>query len=300
MQTHITGRKYDSSLTIQGHTAQLTLEMNIQFVAIDGNSSVPGRLRINQTGEIGHGNVVLNGNLVDQYGVYPLAQWNHSSEFLPLQQELQNAIETAWDKQYWLNPARGWYRNDALNYEEALPVLCRVKVKNVFSNPHFTAYCIKPDSSIGRGTGKRREQSDIFRSYVSERGPWGVFTIHDAQTLEFPFPSEGSTPVDDNNDGIVDREVPFAYRQVTVAHEFSHIIGLHHVNGRGNESWRYGVNDSQRRQISGMGMEILPHHMRPWSNRLNQHIAPKRTRWEFSHHPQRYFWQRGHLRIWGA
>ncbi|WP_028667219.1 hypothetical protein [Runella zeae] len=292
MQTHIAGRKYDSSLTIQGHTAQLTLEMNIQFVAIDGNSSVPGRLRIIQTPEWTFEGITQNGELRDRHGVFPLCQWNHSSEFVPLQQKLLNAIETAWDNQYWLNPARGWYRNEALNYDEALPVLCRVKVKDVSANPHFTAYCIKPDPS--------REHSANFRSYVSNRGHWGVFTIHDAQTLEFPFPSEGSTPTDDNKDGIYDRDVPFAYRQVTVAHEFSHMIGLHHVNGQGNESWRYGVNDSQRRQISGMGMEILPHHMRPWSNRLNQHIAPKRTRWEFSHHPQRYFWQRGHLRIWGA
>lgn len=302
MVRHITGQRFDSTLEIEGITAKLTLEMNIHFVEIDGNSSVPGRLTIIRSPQTDFaGGITQNGVLISKWGIYPLLEWRYM-EFSQLRQRLANAIQDSWNKQHWLVPDRGWYRNDAMNYDEALSVGCYVKINDVSSRPHFTAYCIKPDRSLGRGTGTPRQQSEIFRSYViSEGGSWGVFTNTDADVIPRTDPDTPliQLPIDDNKDGVIDsiEETPLMYRQVTVAHEFSHIIGLRHVNGRGNEDWRYGRNYSQRRQISGLGMDILPAHMRAWKSRLITHVQPRHIHWEFRPHPERYYWQRENLRV---
>jgi hypothetical protein len=227
-------------------------------------------------------------------------RWNYPTEFFPLRQKLINGIERAWNDKYWLNPARGWYRNEAINLDEALPVECCVKINSVLVNAHFTAYCIKPLNSVGTGSGGTADQSATFRSYVAHGGVWGVFTIDDAQSQSHGTEPgmEITIPVDADKDGTVDYDInePLSYRQVPIAHEFSHIIRLNHVNGRGNDDWRYGRNYSERRQITGRGMDILPIHMVPWRNRLIRHIEPRRINWEFSERPKRFFYTSRHNR----
>lgn len=296
MRTHITGSRYDSTLEIRGTTAKLTMEMNVQFIAVDGNSSFPSRLTISPLPlHVASG---INGELTDDYGVYPLVRWNNATEFVPLQQKLKNGIENAWNNKYWLIPNRGWYRNDATHVDEGLSVECAVQINIVSLRPHFTAYCIKPLSSVGNGR-EPNEQSPTFRSYVHEDS-WGIFTINDAQSKNKGLEKgiEIMIAVDIDKDGTPEfwDNQPFAYQQVTIAHEFSHIIGLSHVNGEGNADWRYGKNYDQRRQISGRGMDILPTHMMPWKNRLIRHLHPKHVGWRFASTPERHFYTGRHGR----
>jgi hypothetical protein len=276
MRYFIEGNRYDSLLEIRGINAKLTLLMRMDFVAVDGNSSTRGRLNIRSM-PLSEG---INGTLIDSGGRYPLIAWTDPTELFTLRENIKRAIEDAWNNKYWLIPRQGWYRGDHGLNREFLPVECSVQINYPVSRPHFTAYCIKPTNTAMRGSGGTPEYSEYFRSYVTHTGgAWGVFTKEDAERQLTEVVTKTTTGSNSANSERTE------YYQVTAAHEFSHIIGLDHVNGEGNQRWRYGRNDRQRRQISGMGMEILPHHMRAWVHRMNRHIQPLHIRWNFDNHP---------------
>lgn len=195
-----------------------------------------------------------NGILHDEDGTFHLDPWT-DAEWTNFRTNFVGVIVRYWDRKFELSPSRPWHEPGAgAGAPEAARVTCSLSIGLVdtAAQAHHRYFIIKP-------------QETTFRSFALRRRRLGMFTHRD---LAFEW-STAQTRM-----GAARHSV--SYLQNAVLHEFGHTLGLHHVNGRGNSDWNYGITLEQRQDVMGMGHHASERAARPWIWQLRHHVIPAR------------------------
>ncbi|WP_052731142.1 zinc metalloprotease [Spirosoma radiotolerans] len=241
-----TNSRWDSVLSpIGGNRFELTLQFRIRLV------------RIEPTTQFYEGDTWASGNGVMHSPYHPfthkLNTWN-DLEWTNYRQEFCRVIEHNWSDKFMLIPNKAWYIPPPAGSDKvSAPVQCSLKIQLVDSasqHPHFTIRCIHPDKG--------------FRSFMSPELRTGIITHDDLKFEWRVLPTK-----------IGKQQHQIEYGQITVLHEFGHVLGFEHVNGSSAERWAYGITLEQRANLMGLGIHFSDKQARPWEATIRRHLIPE-------------------------
>ena len=235
-------RRWDSTFfPIDDNQFELTIQFRVRLVRIestthftDGSTWAKGDGIVHDTSE---------------YRNSQLHTWD-DLEWETYKREFKSVLERNWQDKFVLLPNKAWYTPRTGSDKVSSLVKCSLTIQVVDfvdQHPHFTFRCIHPDTS--------------FRSYIDPSKAVGVITHED---LIFSW-IRRRTKI-----GGVQHRVEFG--QITVLHEFGHVLGFDHINGASIGDSAYGVTLEQRETLMGMGHHFQDTQARPWVSTLNRHL----------------------------
>jgi Domain of unknown function (DUF4157) len=128
------------------------------------------------------------------------------------------------------------------------------------SDPHHTVH-VWPDASGQSSSSENWQASDL--------------EIERRESPVLIDPKKPPTP---------DNVRMMTFEQIPAAHEFGHLIGLHHVACEGNAERCYGVTAEQKLDIMGYGMDVSPRDYAPFRKIMERYGAdtqqPECNKWD--------------------
>ena len=240
------GHRWDSLLfPIDDNRFELTIQFRVRLVRIEPTS------HFSDGGSWMNGKGVLHS--IEDHKTFNLHAWN-DLEWETYKRDFRDVLERQWSGRFVLVPNKAWYgalKNGSL--KSAL-IQCSLSIQVVelaALHPHFTFRCIHPDNSH-------------FRSYASPELAAGIITHEDLTVSWIPRRTKFGT-----------QQHRVEYGQITVVHEFGHVLGFEHVNGTSNDERAYGITLDQRDNLMGMGSRFADKQSRPWETTLKRHLIPE-------------------------
>lgn len=239
------GRRWDSLLfPVENNQFELTIQCRVHLVRIEpGSHFTDGTTWMNGKGVV--------HSLLDHQAI-KLDAWD-DLEWETYKREFKQVLERNWNERFRLVPNKAWYASPKGTDPISVPVRCSLAIQVIDSaalHPHFTFRCLHPQTS--------------FRSYVSSDKGSGIIT-HEDVTFSWIM---RRTLINGQRHRV-------EFGQITVLHEFGHVLGFDHVNGGGNDDGAYGITLDQRENLMGMGHHFASAQARPWRTTLRRHLVPE-------------------------
>ena len=248
MNIHFTqlGHRWDSLLfPIDDNRFELTLQFRVRLIRIEPTSSFAYREAYMDGKGILH--------TMDDHKKFNLNAWN-DLEWETYKRGFCDVLERQWGGRFVLVPNKAWYGKLKNGPLKSSLIQCNLSIQVselAASNPHFTFRCIHPATSN-------------FRSYASPELGVGIITHEDLTVSWIPRRTKFGA-----------QQHRVEYGQITVVHEFGHVLGFEHVNGTSNDEGAYGITLDQRDNLMGMGSRFADKQSRPWVTTLKRHLLPE-------------------------
>lgn len=205
------------------------------------------------------------GSVKEKYtgDTYFLDPWD-SNEWQNFPQEFKKTVTDYWDNQFDLIPNKPWFKT-AKGLTPA-KINCGVSVEIIKTIPQqahvkFMVFNTKKKPITMRShidNGVKPKEGFINKSDTELE--WVNWVPHIYRKEHIVTKVNGHSHAID-------------YLQNGLAHEFGHILGLHHVSGDTNEGPSYGEgNVYDADSMMGIGLAMRDKFSDPWIKRLNQHL----------------------------